>query len=109
MAQVTPFLHWPPEIRNAIYDWMFKPGKTLFLDTDPRDTIRKVNSAIGNAAFSATCRQVKAEAAPILYHQNMFRTQQISTWAVVEWLKHRNRSQNLPIQILIDLGLPEAM
>lgn len=70
----TPsFLDLPAEIRNSVYDFLFKFDTELRLKCCGRPDISQAAAApVQGIALLSTCRQIHEEATTILYSQNTF-------------------------------------
>ena len=96
-SRFPPFLEWPAEIRNAIYEELFEHDEPLRLgypskrhhfydvgddsdddsddidcDTYRRSIPRGCRCPVPGVNLLATCHQVHAEATPVLYARNAF-------------------------------------
>lgn len=108
------FLNLSPEIRNAIYELLFVQGLPLRLRPDEYALGLVLNHKghdLGGLRFLETCRQVHAEAIPMLYCHNTFLIHHNVLWRwngepclFDEWLRICDTMAIFITNIHVDIG-----
>jgi len=116
-SHFPPFLEWPAEIRNAIYEELFEHDEPLQLryvsksptfqlhNDDGSDDVGRCCSIPG-VNLLATCHQVHAEATPVLYARNTFAVADkyyILNLRLRDWLDQIGSAQKFLKEICCDL------